>query len=239
MPGSGLLGTKMAELLEMPHSTVTTAIKALRADRMLNIKGRGTSAAQMTADDAAAILVGIMSAAISADMPKIARLLLDMPCRIFMRDGRIVEPDTSESGQGGAAFGPRPHGFIDGLRDLFPETVSPRSGPSWSATAGAGPFFGEGDEVSVTVGVDGHRKKGFAVLEFAFGGGSPNKNFYSTCERHEERPAEKDAKDLGLGFYRKAPPFVFSATVSGRALFAIGKFLADGSEATVESLLRE
>lgn len=235
MAGSGQLGLKMAQLLELPHSTVTSAIKALRAGRMLNIKGRGISAARMTADDAAAILVGIMSAAISADMPTITGTLLKMPCRVFMRQGHIFEPDVSPA-QGNVR--PQSHQLIDGLRGLFPDAPTRQAASAWSATAGAEELFAEGEAVSVTVGLDGHRARGFAVLEFPGADGSLNMNFYSTCEVREGRSAE-EAKDLGLGLYTNAPPFVFSATVNGRVLFAIGEFLSSGTETEFESPLEK
>jgi hypothetical protein len=99
-------------------------------------------------------------------------------------------------------------------------------------------LFAEGDCVSVTVGLDGHREKGFAVLEFPGAEAPLDKNFYSTCALGEGRSAE-EAKGLGLGLYTDAPPFVFSATVNGRVLFAIGEFLSSGTETEFESPLQE
>ena len=158
-----------------------------------------------------------------------------MPCRVFMRQGRIFEPDVSPAQRSGR---PQSHDFIDSLRGLFPEARTRQSASMWSATAGAKELFAEGDCVSVTVGLDGHREKGFAVLEFPGAEGALDKNFYSTCEVRERRSVE-EAKGLGLDLYTDGPPFVFSATVNGRVLFAIGDFLSSGTETDLDSPLQE
>lgn len=224
MAGSGRLGADMADALGLPSSTVMTAIKALRAGRMLNIKGRGQSAAQMTADDAIAIVVGIMSAAVTAEIPKVTRMLLEMPSRHFVRqaDGPVEGSTWSE------LLDPRPHQFSAGLRALFlDETAAAFGSSSQQATENLfNPKYDPG-AVSIAVGVNGYRDKGFAMIEAATSDGRPLKNFYGTPETGDPLQPNSDPGGLGLKLYRNPPTFVFAAAIDGRALSAVGRVLAE------------
>ncbi len=211
MPGSGELGLRMAAAFGVPHSVVGTAIKALRAGRVLSIKGRGSSAAQMTAADAAAIVVGIMSGAVSAEVPLITRRILEMPSRHFVRAPAPVASDLVR---------PRQHLFVDGFRALFDT--------GWDgAAAGADEMQG----ACVTVGLDGSRSEGFAVIETRDHDGAPMKNFYSTRVPNSSLSKEANPMGLGLELYPDPPPFVFSASVDGRGLAALRRALVDPASA--------
>lgn len=215
LPGSGQLGLGMAEALGVPHGTVTTVIKALRAGRMIAMKGRGVSAAQMTTDDAIAITVGIMSAAVTAEVPAVTRLLLEMPLRHTVR--------AVPSAQAGELSKPAPHTFFDGFRALF-------EGDEWDEAGSAGGRrepVGEMAGVWVTAAVDGRREKGFGVIEAQGVNGDTWQNFYSTMERWTAPPAGASPAAVGLNLYKDAPTFVFSSIIDGRALAAVKLALSE------------
>lgn len=210
MASSGQLGLKMAEAFGLPHSTVITAIKALRAGRALSIKGRGSSAAQMTVADAAAITVGIMSAAVSAEIPSVTKRLLEMPCRHFVRPGSTADSKL---------LAPPSHRFVDGFCVLFDG--------EWELGGTSGDAYSEMDGVRIVLGVDGSRNEGFAVIETRDADGASVKNFYSTLPLRTDVPASENPEGLGLGLYRDPPKFVFAASVDGRALSALKRALAE------------
>lgn len=210
MPGSGQLGLSMAEEFGLPHSAVTTVIKALRSDRVLSIKGRGSSAAQMTVADAAAITVGIMSGAVSAEIPSITRRLLEMPSRHFVR------PVTAPSSD---PLAPAPHRFLDGFSALFDG--------GWDDSAAGVDAEDEMDGVRIVLAVDGNRREGFAVIEARDEDGAPIKNFYSTQALRAGVSHDENPSDFGLLLYHKPPRFVFAASIDGRALAALKRALAD------------
>ena len=58
---------------------VSAYAKALREAGLINSKGRGTSAAEMTANDAAALLVAILASISIAGSAEIARKILNLP----------------------------------------------------------------------------------------------------------------------------------------------------------------
>ncbi len=59
MASSGQLSQALASALGLPGSVGVAAIQMLRAANMITKKGRGTSAAEMTKDDAATILTAL------------------------------------------------------------------------------------------------------------------------------------------------------------------------------------
>ena len=228
LPGSGQLGLKMAKTLGVPHGTVATVIKALRAGRMLAMKGRGVSAAQMTADDAIAITVGIMSAAVTAEVPAVTKLLLAMPLRHFVR--------AAPKGQAVELSEPDPHTFLEGCRALF-------EGDEWDEAAGSSgdrrETVGQKDGVWVTAAVDGRREKGFGLIEARGINGDTWQNFYSTMELWAAPEASSSPGAVGLSLYRDAPTFVFSSIIDGRAVAAVKLALSEplarrGSRRTLE-----
>ena len=207
VPGSGQLGIRMSDAFGLPHSLVTTVIKSLRSERVLSIKGRGSSAAQMTIADAGAIMVGIMSGAVSAEIPSITKRILRMPSRNFVR----APPSTEDQ----CSLEPSPHTFLDGFSALFQG--------GWDASRADERITGS----RIMLGFDGHRTEGFAVLEATDHDGAPIKNFYSTCALRDGFSEGEDSPGLGLSLYLNPPRFVFSASVDGIALSALKRALAD------------
>jgi hypothetical protein len=226
MAGSGLLGLEMAAALEMPHSSVTTVIKALRARRIIKVAGRGSSALQMTPDDAIALIVGVASGAATATVPEITEKLIEMPLRHSVRHGWSeiairLAPHVLQL--------PDHHPFKSGFRALFDESWTERELGSEFDDLGQMRMFDplqDIDALRVTIGINGFRTEGFAVIEARVTDGKRLKNFYSTRPPRPDVEDNEDPGGLGLSLYNPAPPFVFSAVLDGRALVALARVLA-------------
>ena len=199
MAGSGRLATAMAAAFEMPPSNVTTVLKSFRADRVIKISGRGSSAKQMTEDDAVAMIVGVATTAVSADVPKITRKLIGMPLRHCVRKGwsdlavRLVPHVLSL---------PIAHPFKNGFGALFREAWTERApGQEWDDMRTVFNPMDDIDSLRVTIGVDGHRREGFAAIEARVTEGRTLKNFYSTRPLHDDVEKDEDPGGLGLSLY--------------------------------------
>jgi hypothetical protein len=78
MASSGNLARSFARALDLPEAVATTAMKVLRFEDMVTKNGRGTSAAMMSAKDAATFLVAIASGAVPSQIAEVTNFLLDM-----------------------------------------------------------------------------------------------------------------------------------------------------------------
>jgi hypothetical protein len=78
MASSGNLARSFARALDLPEAVATTAMKVLRFEDMVTKHGRGTSAAMMSAEDAAVFLVAIASGAVPSQIVEVTNFLLDM-----------------------------------------------------------------------------------------------------------------------------------------------------------------
>ena len=226
MAGSGKLGLELAAAFGMPHANVNTVLKALRRDRVIKVSGRGSSAAQMSPDDAVALIVGIASASVTAEVPKITEQLLDMPLRHCVRKGwsdlalRLV-PHTLNL--------PTPHPFKRAFSALFREEWTKLPPGLEREDLGGTMVFNplhDVDALRVTIGVNGFRTEGFAVIEARVTEDNTLKNFYSTNVLRPSVAKDADPGGLGLSLYQPAPPFAFSAVLDGRGLVALAAVLA-------------
>jgi hypothetical protein len=226
MAGSGKLGMELATAFEMPHATVTTVIKALRADKIIRVSGRGSSAAQMTPDDAIALIVGIASAAVTAEVAMITKRLIEMPLRHSVKKGWsdiavLLAPHVLVL--------PEAHQFKAGFRALFDEAWKERPlGYEFDDMGGIRKFdpMDDIDALRVSIGVNALRTEGFAVIEARVTEEKKLKNFYSTQLLRPDIEKNEDPGGLGLSLYQSAPPFVFSAVLDGRAVVSLAQVLA-------------
>jgi hypothetical protein len=223
MAGSGRLGTEMAAAFDIPPANVTTVLKALRSERVIRVAGRGSSALQMTPDDAIALIVGIASASATADVPGITRMLIEMPLRHSVRQGW---GDMAIRFAPHVLVLPTPHTFKDGFHALFTEEWIDQSEREEMGEMGMFNPLDDIDAIRVTIGVNGHRTEGFAVIEARVTESKTLKNFYSTKARRRDVKKDEDPGGLGLSLYEPAPPFVFSAVLDGRALVTLAHVLA-------------
>jgi hypothetical protein len=82
------------------------------------------------------------------------------------------------------------------------------------------------DALRVTIGVNGLRTEGFAVIEARVTEDNTLKNFYRTNVLRTNVAKDEDPGGLGLNLYQPAPPFAFSAVLDGRGLVALAGVLA-------------
>lgn len=234
MAGSGRLVAEIAKALAIPNPSAMTTLKALRADKkVLDITGRGSSATQMTADDAIAIIVGIMSSTVSADVARVTRKLLDMPLQ--------HRPWKSWSGLASLAQHvlrlPEEHTFKDAFGRIFsrawrtPEQEEEERAkrPDWANEEPNRPYdpLSDPDALRVTIAVNGYRTEGFATVEARITENKTVKNYYSTRPRRPGVGEDTTPDGLGLGLYDDAPTFVFAGVLDGRAMRVLGEVLAD------------
>ena len=78
MASSGNMARSFARAIDLPEAVATTAMKVLRFENMVTKNGRGTSAAMMSAEDAAIFLVAIASAAVPSQIVEVTNFLLNM-----------------------------------------------------------------------------------------------------------------------------------------------------------------
>jgi hypothetical protein len=226
MAGSGRLAMELAAAFDVPHANVITVLKALRSDRVIKIWGRGSSAAQMTPDDAVALIVGIASASVTAEVPEITKVILAMPLRHCVRKHwsdlalRLVPHELSL---------PANHTFKDGFGALFRQEWTERPPGTEPEDLGGLMVFDplrDIDALRVTIGVNGRRTAGFAVIEARVTEDKTLKYFYSTAALRPDVTQDEDPGGLGLSLYQSAPTFAFSAVLDGRALVELAGVLA-------------
>lgn len=217
MATSGVLVTKAAAALGMNEGVVSTTLKSLRAHRMISMKGRGKNAAEMTPEDVAALLAGIATGAGTADIPPIARILLDMPARYEIRHDRAIDRLVNN---------PlnllRPgHTFSQGLAALLSEEIEPDRN-EWGEQNSSNPLS---TNARVAIGLDGRKQHGFGAIQ-GFVGGSPVNFYYSDLPKW--RDVESGSAPVGLGFelYQNPPQFVMAVTFQAGALRALAKAVA-------------
>jgi hypothetical protein len=78
MASSGNMAASFARAIDLPEAVATTAMKVLRFENMVTKNGRGTSAATMSAEDAAVFLVAIASGAVPSQIVEVTNFLLGM-----------------------------------------------------------------------------------------------------------------------------------------------------------------
>jgi hypothetical protein len=182
MASSGKLTQVISTALGLPEGAGMAVIQRLRAADMITKKGRGTSAADMTLEDAVAILTALVSGAVISEIADVTSLLLDMP--------HVLSFSTGEM-KGFAAMRTSPSPFYRAartstLRDGLIAVLAER----WARDA---EFDEEGNErypgfdslvdlksLSFTVGMDGGRSGGFAMIKARVHADVVMTRFYST-----------------------------------------------------------
>jgi hypothetical protein len=217
MTTSGVLVTKAAAALGMDEGVVSTTLKSLRAHRMISMKGRGKNAAEMTPEDVAALLAGIATGAGTADIPAIARILLDMPSRYEVRRdnpiGRLVNNPLNRLRPGDP--------FSQGLAALLGEEIEPERN-EWGEQDASNPLTAS---ARVVIGLDGKKQHGFGAIR-GLVGGSPVYFYYSDLPKWRDVEPGSTPAELGLELYQNPPPFVMAVTIHGGALRALAKAVA-------------
>lgn len=110
MATSGDLAKALSDLLDEPFSTVDLYGRHLRAAGLLNIKGYGRGAAEMTARDAAAWLIALaIDHERGGDFAREVKRVLDLPMHEYLLNPRdyaddLAHPSAKTAGHGLALF---------------------------------------------------------------------------------------------------------------------------------------
>lgn len=183
MVSSGALMKTISASLGLPEGMGNATLQALRKADLITKKGRGASAADMAPVDAATILTAMVSGAVVAQVGDVTTRLLDMRHILSFLQGTIPK--------GFAALRTPPSPFYranktstlrDGLTAVFEE--------SWHKDV---EFDEDGNErypgydtlhdenaLSFTLGMDGGRSGGFALIRARVSKEAVLTRFYST-----------------------------------------------------------
>jgi hypothetical protein len=217
------------------------AIQRLRAADMITKKGRGTSAADMTIEDAVAILTALVSGAVISEIASVTSLLLDMPHVLSLPMGEMKGLGKLRSP---SAFyrAARTSTLRDGLVAVLAER--------WARDA---ELDEEGNErypgfdslvdlksLSFTVGMDGGRSGGFAMIKARVHADVVMTRFYSTWS--VKAPATSDEErdylvDPWTAFDSRAKLMVASR-VGGPVFDAVTACLSEEATKTRHRLKR-
>jgi hypothetical protein len=187
MASSGNLARSFARALDLPEAVATTAMKVLRFHGMVTRNGRGTSAAMMSAEDAAVFLVAIASGAVPSQIVEVTNFLLDM---------RKV--DTSSDGFEGA-FGssfyklPNHATLRNTLIGLLQDTTNFYSAKS---TSGVIDPTLDTSSLRFILGTDARKLGGFAILRARLSPYAVTTHYFSTWPHRSEFTSQGDMDPL-------------------------------------------
>jgi hypothetical protein len=183
MASSGRLSQALAAALGLPDSSGLVAIQALRAADMITKGGRGTSAAEMTKEDAAVVLTALASGAVTSQIADTTTVLLGMPHIMSIVAGydraleglkaraslftQVKETSTLRDGLIAILAGSFEKKEDEDELDERPREF--RFNPMADLSA-----------LSFTVGMDGRRAGGFAILKARVSPRRTLTRFYST-----------------------------------------------------------
>jgi hypothetical protein len=187
MASSGKLAQSLSVSLGLPESSGVVALQSLRAADMIAKKGRGSSAADMTEQDAAVILTALASGAVASQIASTTSVLLEMPHLMSVTTGfgggaledlraigslfkRVNNVSTLRDGM--VAVLAKSFEIFEG-EDVGEEEESGSRLPAFNALADL-------DALSLTVGMDGRRAGGFAILRARVSRFRVLTRFYST-----------------------------------------------------------
>jgi hypothetical protein len=210
MISSGLLVALAASALEIPPANVATVLKALRANRLISVKGRGLNAATMAPIDAAALLTGISTGAVTAEIPTVSRMLLAMAQQHEIHSG----PQTFRLSSDPLELLESGHTFGEGFAALLEQALQAYKDPDGEPLT----------QSQVTIGLNGSKTAGIATIE-AISEGHRLKFFYSSFALREGISGCEDYSGIGLELF-DAPSFMTATIIKGRALSEIAQGLA-------------
>lgn len=198
MTTSGRLIETLAGALRVPPAVVMTTTKALRTSGMVSVRGRGTSAANMTVRDAAVLLTAIGSGASTSYVSKATDMLMRMPLRFSRRPGRkgfgdlrgfLSHPFFAMTGE---------HTFIEGLESVLTDEIKTDEWFEESRPARVN-LLDRPEMLSLTIIMDLEKQGGAALLKTGSWKKTEIFNVYSTwpekagCSQQDGLPNLFDA----------------------------------------------
>jgi hypothetical protein len=228
MASSGKLARTFAAALGLPEAVATTVMKALRAEKdMVSMKGRGTSAAEMTKKDAAVLLTAIASGAVTSQLAEVTNFLLGMPQVLEKIDGE--PPKGLESlrvSPGSFFYSSGTTTLLDGLLALLDEAWRLDEEFDEHDNAFRRPTFdslSRPESLSFMLGMDGMKSGGFAIIKARVTRNLTVTRFYSSW------PIKRDMKpdDDALGMFNSGAAFLSIVLLNGEVIAAAVKSLRE------------
>jgi hypothetical protein len=191
MATSGKLAENLAIALDLSRASIESTVKALRDAGLIATKGRGSSAAEMTQEHASILLIAIGSAASAPHVVRVTQLLKEMKLQAAPRP-ELKGLDTLRNTGHPFLDLTDDHTFFEGLNTLLrPEwTFDPEQNEM-----GQGLFnpLDHPEKLAISIGTDGKKKGGFAIIQTIGRTGFAIKNLYSSWSLKSgvaERPIE-------------------------------------------------
>jgi hypothetical protein len=227
---SGKLARDFAEALGVPAATGTTVMKALREAGMVTMRGRGTSAANMTRRDAAILLVATASGAVSSRLSEVTDFLLKMP--VVLRPPRAAGFESLRASVISTfAALPEKHTFADALMALLEsswgEDVRDEEGNE------RGPVLDplrSPQSLAITIGMNGMKDGGFAIVQAQVTPKQVMQTYYSSWKLKRD-PGPALAGDV-LHLFDSGSDFLSTAHLSGTVIAAAIKTLTEPVKTT-------
>jgi hypothetical protein len=184
---SGKLIDSLSDVLHLPRATIVTAMKGLRPANLVSVRGRGTSAAEMTSGDASVILIALGSGAATSYVADATKLLMEMPLRFSFRPKLRTVAALRQSSRHPFYSMTGQHPFFDGLNTIIraelppPELIPPPE--RFDDPLNEKEYFNaleHPEKLSLTIGMDLQKTGGFALLQTGSWSGVKIFNAYST-----------------------------------------------------------
>jgi hypothetical protein len=219
MASSGKLARTFAQSLGIPEAAATTVMKALRTEKdMVSMRGRGSSAADMTTKDAAVFLTAILSGAVTSQLAEITNFLLDMPQVYAKVEGAPPQGLASLRQRTSGFFDPKKTmSLLDGLLALLDETW--RAGDPIDENEPSYPIFDaltKPESVTFSLGMNGTKTGGFAVLKARAAPQLLVTRIYSSWKLKKDISPE----DSPLHLFESKASFLTIAELNGEAINA-------------------
>ena len=230
MASSGKLARDFAEALGVPSATGTSVMKFLREAGMVSMRGRGTSAANMTRKDAAIFLVAIASGAVSSQLPDVTNFLLKMP--VVFRSPRAAGFESLRASAISSYYAlPERHAFADALMALLESSWGE---DMWDDEGNErGPTFDplrSPQGLALTIGMNGMKTGGFAVVQAQVTPKLIMQTYYSSWKLKRD-PGPALATDA-LHLFDSGSDFLSIAHLSGEVVAAAIRTLTEPVKTT-------
>ena len=191
MASSGIFARSLARALDLPEAVATTTMKVLRMEDMVSKRGRGTSAAMMSAEDAATFLVAIASGAVPSQIVEMTNLLLDMQRVDTFSSGPMAGFEKMRASL--SLFHRRPSSLRDALVGLLRETSGfvDEVADDRDSSPGFDPQF-DSSSLRFILGTDARKTGGFAIVRARVAKNSVTTHYFSTWPHRAESTAKGD-----------------------------------------------
>jgi hypothetical protein len=201
-------------------------MKGLRPANLISVKGRGTSAAEMTSRDAAVLLIAIATGASTSYVATATKILMDMPLQLFSRPKLEGFARMRQAMNHKFYNKTAKHTFFEGLEAVF--EINPDDPDGHSGEEDQYDVFKDLTRLALSIGMDLEKKGGFALLQTGSRSDAQIFNCYSSWQ--PKNPEEKSLPNLLTAFDTNASFTLYH--FKGEVLFAALKALQEPTKTT-------